>query len=618
MAAFYTYEFTKRGGDRAFYKMDFFRAGILPVSALEALDPSEKLPDGTIIDLTPEWKWEKYPYGIHAPIRAELLVLGTQAPATFIEWLTDPFATGTSATLYSGPATVSNPITFSLVVRVWYRRDVMEDWNLAWIGVADPVEDSAVEGNTIKLVFQDSLQAAMKMLSVQKMLEADFFYFTYNKATYVTERTAVYDYVWWTGTKFYFAFHDADPLKLWFVKWDDMITLWEQYVYKIWRLIIGKAGETDINFSTNLPIEALADRLRKQTYDSTPTPGALITSTGVYALPFITSSDGELLDSTLGRFYAASYKTFWDLYADLCEQSYRQCVVQYHHTGINFGVEVYAPRLESGGVAGVAAFDITSRAVQVKPKPRALILPSVTASTEFKRGDDVDSNEQRTQYGRNDGGETVTTVVRGNAHAYEGDEYHLEKKISIGMTYDAKGTFLGIRTRSEMNLFAFYYLDNPLNGSTYAFTANQFIRAHAWVELYIDGASVPSAPSSTDVSLPTTAKFSPVDLQAQILIDQTESGYIAQLPGELAGVFGSEMSATVEAVIPTTLVEHNGGDPDDNYELAWVPHLAKVVLDPSATIGWLTGTTWPAEWFVTGCKTSIKDAKSAIIAWGKS
>ena len=269
------------------------------------------------------------------------------------------------------------------------------------------------------------------------------------------------------------------------------------------------------------------------------------------------------------------------------------------------------------GVSAAATQDITSRAYNVKPNPRDLILPSITSSTEFKRGEDVDNKELRTQYGRNDGGETVPVILRGNAHAFEGNEWRLEDTKTIGGT-SIRGAFVGIKTRSEMNLFAFYYLDNPLNGSTYAFKNNEFIRAHAWVELYADGESVPSAPSSTDVSLPTTSSFSPIDLQMQILIDQAESGHIAQLPDELADLFGSESSATLEATIPLTLVEKSGGATEDNYELAWVPHIKRVALDPSATIGWLTGTTWPAAWYVTACKSSIKDAISTIKTWGKS
>jgi hypothetical protein len=406
-------------------------------------------------------------------------------------------------------------------------------------------------------------------------------------------------------------------LKLWFVTWEDLLFNWEQYVYKIWRIIIGKTGETDINFDIKAPLQALADRLRKQTYDNTPTPGALIDPEDVYALPFVVDKDDEMIDSLLGRFYKGSYKTFWDLYHDLCAQSYRQCVIQHHHTGVNYGVEVHALRLLGSGVSGAATQDVTSRAYGVKPNPRDLILPSVTSSTEFKRGEDVDNNELRTQYGRNDGGETVPVVLRGNAHAFEGDEWRLEDTKTIGGS-PVRGAFIGIKTRSEMNLFAFYYLDNPLNGSTYAFKRDEFIRAHAWVELYADGESVPSAPSSTDVDLPRTSSFSPVDLQSQILIDQAEAGHIAQLPEKIADLFGSELSATIEATIPLTLVEETGSDPEDNYELAWVPHIKRVALDPSASISWLSGTTWPSTLYVTACKSSIKDAISTIKTWGKS
>jgi hypothetical protein len=620
------------------------RLDITPAGAtILAGSPTIDMLDGGVIKLMGDWGWEHYrkiPYGMPSAVTGRLVIDCNRAPSDLVDWLTDgiqsvtteihagglrdytvTYDTGTTFMLYIKPA---GGAQFTLVGS--YVQDVTQEV------IPDPATDE-LEVNVV-----DALHHALKVLTFSGetvdgvandgLLQADWDFYA-NGGASVLRTTAVVEWVWKGGLKWYYIAHippgseiDNDAASCyWSVNLPQITVVWNSYVQAIYQAIMRRFLSVDISTA----LDNAFDNLYKQNYTTNALAGAALSVGVMKWILFATNNNDVSLstsrDASLHDLLAKAYDNLWDFLYDIPRSRFKVWHLSHY---ADARMLAYNP-FEYPESMTEMTIDIRESQI----KMRSSVVARVESQTEFKLGEDYDHQLARAPVSRNQ--TTIDEPVIFDSVPVI-DTYMLASGLKSGYFTDrdtyvrdrlqntdpANGSTVDVQGDDGENignprLLGCYYSDNPTDGTIGdAFHTTALIRAYAWQGFIADG-ETPTPPATTGVVLSSTPGI--VNGEANAIATQQEMGGVYQLAHKIKDTYYGHNTTTID-----TDVHMDTGAVLDltGTESQWLPFTPVIRPFEVAMTDYKSYlAACPNVFHATSCYLDFQTELMSISLWGK-
>lgn len=590
-------------------------------------------------------EYDKYPIGWHSVMTGKVTFAGARLPADLLSWIMNPHSSFSGFGLDPALSPLNGRVTLSTIFRLTAKLPGGHaSHNLQCTWVVDSANRVVPDSDgTISVGLIDAVSASLKNVTLDQMRDCDWAWVKANFGSVVTRRGCIewFYTAYGSNTAFYVGQvcpgdngQNQDASTLWAVLWSNIQTQWCKYAQTIYNLITrtdhpvtGVSGATKATIDISDGLALVVDGLYRQTYNSTPEPGASLTAGEVYCIPFVTNDDFSTASRTTSMHdeLARSYPTLYDLLSDVVKGAYAHgCTWHYTLGGADYATVMCDRPLSQGIGNATPDVNVDDIAYDAEPTFADRIMGAAVTSWEFYVDDDYQTHEAKAGFARNDESYTFPVVFNPvpTATTYETSGSGTEQWRRLDMV-----DFSGINGKTayqyKPRLLGLYYLDNPNYGAGLAldaFTQNVLIRCHSWRPLHNADESAPTPPTGAPYTLGVTV--GQLASRACAVADQQEWGLVYQVAQKASETFADYSSATLKFKAPLDAVSRvNPSLVSANNLLAFVPRLARVEADIRIRpeYQYLTAIPIATTWYPTKVTTNLLGTEEVmeIECWGK-